>query len=286
MAPKPTNGAPTTKIHTVKQLCSMLDFELEISLIGPQANVPDADLIALEKFTIHGTANTKPGTDARMHNKFIRNGGGPERVSFTFGVDDKRAVQNLRLTQANYAQGGNGRGNYRSISVEMCEASDQDFEKTIDNTAKLVAACLYYLGQTVDILVQHNFWYGKNCPPKLRRIPGGWEDLKRRIQKYMNDLDRMINPAPEVPIPPVEEKLNGHIVYGNIYKYWKANGGTPVFGLPVSDEFDQVLEGQPYRVQYFERARLECSRTGEVTRGLVGAELFNKIRGDIEYIGA
>lgn len=50
----------------------------------------------------------------------------------------------------------------------------------------------------------------------------------------------------------------GFCAQGRFLAYWRAHGGLAVNGYPISDEFDQLLEdGRTYRVQYFERARLE-----------------------------
>jgi hypothetical protein len=50
----------------------------------------------------------------------------------------------------------------------------------------------------------------------------------------------------------------GFCVRGRFLAYWEQHGGMPINGLPLSDEFSEVLEnGQPYVVQYFERTRLE-----------------------------
>ena len=61
-----------------------------------------------------------------------------------------------------------------------------------------------------------------------------------------------------------------HCVQGRFLEYWRSHGldlGEPgissreslaLFGYPLSDEFEQRLEdGKTYRVQYFERARME-----------------------------
>jgi hypothetical protein len=47
--------------------------------------------------------------------------------------------------------------------------------------------------------------------------------------------------------------LTGHSVEAPFYPYWEAQGGLPIFGYPLTDQF---VEGG-YRVQYFERQRLE-----------------------------
>ena len=39
--------------------------------------------------------------------------------------------------------------------------------------------------------------------------------------------------------------------------YWQANGGLPVFGLPLTPAKNQPVGDKTYRLQYFERARME-----------------------------
>jgi micrococcal nuclease len=48
-------------------------------------------------------------------------------------------------------------------------------------------------------------------------------------------------------------------VGGKFLAYWKSHGGLAQQGLPISDEFQETsdLNGQVYRVQYFERAVFE-----------------------------
>ena len=51
----------------------------------------------------------------------------------------------------------------------------------------------------------------------------------------------------------------GHWVGGKFLEYWQSHGGLAQQGYPISDEFTEVsdLNGQPYLVQYFERAVFE-----------------------------
>jgi hypothetical protein len=51
----------------------------------------------------------------------------------------------------------------------------------------------------------------------------------------------------------------GKTVCGKFLTYWHNNGGLPQQGYPISNEFVEVsdLNGQPYTVQYFERAVFE-----------------------------
>jgi subtilisin family serine protease len=50
----------------------------------------------------------------------------------------------------------------------------------------------------------------------------------------------------------------GHSLRGAFREYWRANGGLPIFGFPISEEFlERGDDGRDYVVQYFERHRLE-----------------------------
>jgi LPXTG-site transpeptidase (sortase) family protein len=50
-----------------------------------------------------------------------------------------------------------------------------------------------------------------------------------------------------------------HTLGGLFRQYWENNGGLPVFGYPLSEEFLEVnqQDGKTYTVQYFERTRFE-----------------------------
>jgi hypothetical protein len=72
----------------------------------------------------------------------------------------------------------------------------------------------------------------------------------------------------------------GHQVCGRFLDYWQANGGLAQQGLPLTDPFTEVnpTNGQPYTVQYFERARFEYHPENQppydVLLGLLGREQF------------
>ncbi len=48
-----------------------------------------------------------------------------------------------------------------------------------------------------------------------------------------------------------------YCISGRIRAFWEQNGGLEVFGLPITPQQEQVVEGQPLQVQWFERHRLE-----------------------------
>jgi hypothetical protein len=69
--------------------------------------------------------------------------------------------------------------------------------------------------------------------------------------------------APPTPVPPPPTSRyfpeTGHTVGGRFLEYWNEHGGLAQQGYPLSDEVQEISEvnGQPYTVQYFERAVFE-----------------------------
>lgn len=81
-------------------------------------------------------------------------------------------------------------------------------------------------------------------------------------------------------VPPTNHSLRGIFL-----NYWQSNGGLPVFGYPLTEEFIEIspTNGQPYMVQYFERNRFEyhpenAGTDYEVLLGLLGAESLSTQR--------
>jgi hypothetical protein len=70
--------------------------------------------------------------------------------------------------------------------------------------------------------------------------------------------------------------VTGHSVEAPFFPYWEIQGGLPIFGYPLTDQF---VEGG-YRVQYFERQRLEHHPENaapyDILFGLVGLQTAQK----------
>ena len=71
----------------------------------------------------------------------------------------------------------------------------------------------------------------------------------------------------------------GHSLSGAFLTYWRENGGLPIFGYPLTEEFTEIssTDGKPYTVQYFERNRFEYhpenrGTPNEVQLGLLGVQ--------------
>lgn len=65
-------------------------------------------------------------------------------------------------------------------------------------------------------------------------------------------------------------------ISGRIREFWEANGGLPVFGLPIAPQQATTIEGRSLQVQQFERNRLELHpnnpRPNDVLLGRLGAD--------------
>jgi ELWxxDGT repeat protein len=82
-----------------------------------------------------------------------------------------------------------------------------------------------------------------------------------------------------VPIRAQEQHCfpeTGQCISGRIREFWEQNGGLPVFGFPTTDQHEELVEGKPFQVQWFERNRLELhpenQRPYDVLLGRLGAD--------------
>jgi hypothetical protein len=73
----------------------------------------------------------------------------------------------------------------------------------------------------------------------------------------------------------------GHSLRGAFRVYWERTGGLPVYGFPISEEFQErnADDGRTYAVQYFERNRFEYHPENvgtpfEVQLGQLGRQVY------------
>ncbi|MDW8145988.1 MAG: SH3 domain-containing protein [Roseiflexaceae bacterium] len=68
----------------------------------------------------------------------------------------------------------------------------------------------------------------------------------------------------------------GFCISGRIREFWEQNGGLPVFGFPITPLQEELIEGKPFKVQWFERNRLELHpenpRPYDVLLGRLGVD--------------
>ena len=116
--------------------------------------------------TIQETGNTNKGANALNHARYINSG---SSATWHYTVDDKQIIQHFDdSVQCWHAGDGKGTGNLQSIGIELCVNSDGDFNKTVKNAVELVKYLMKKYNISIDRVVQHNRWSGKNCPQNLR----------------------------------------------------------------------------------------------------------------------
>jgi hypothetical protein len=86
------------------------------------------------------------------------------------------------------------------------------------------------------------------------------ESADPQFEVLLGQFGRRIHPADPPSMPNsamVWFTETGHNVPNDFYNYWSAHGGLAQFGYPISEVITEMLNGLPYQVQYFERARFE-----------------------------
>lgn len=136
--------------------------------------------------TFHETANETFGAGALMHRTFTHNGGGAEKVSFHFTVDDTYIIQLLPVYEGAWHAGdgcdeypdGYGHddiGCFASVGIELCVNPDSNWLQAKRNLAELFAMLaagdprINGMGRakgkfSVNRIAPHQAWSGKYCP--------------------------------------------------------------------------------------------------------------------------
>lgn len=153
--------------------------------------------------TIHNTGNSDPHSDANMHDEYLRSESAANRqVSWHFTVDDSQILQHIPVSEAAYHAGDSaGDGNMASIGIEICENSDGDYLKSEKNAETLTAILLYENNLSIDRVVTHKHWSGKQCPHLLlddSSISEGWDTFIKNVEEKLNLLKTpQTTPEPE-----------------------------------------------------------------------------------------
>ena len=147
--------------------------------------------------TVHQTGNTAKGANAQTHANLQSRG---YSASWHWQVDDKEAIQSFDHTWRLFHAGdGRGKGNMESIGIESCINSDGDYVQAVKNTAKLVAKIMKDENISIDRVVQHNYWSGKNCPAQIRAGQAGinWNQFIGLVKGDASGGSTITKPQPE-----------------------------------------------------------------------------------------
>lgn len=136
---------------------------------------------------IHETANTNAGANANNNVSYLMNQAQREQLSWHYTVDDNEIIQTLPDDEMGYHAGDSRTtpgGNANGIGIEICVNSDGDYEKAVDNAAKLAAYLLKLHKLTIDDLKQHHDFSDKNCP-MIMRDSEAWSNFCKMVEGYL-----------------------------------------------------------------------------------------------------
>ena len=130
-----------------------------------------------EYITVHNTAN--PGATARQNADYVVNQNGYKSWHFTVGNGE--IYQHLPINEVGWhaGDGEEGEGNRKSIGIEIAEVYGAD-----RTAVKFIAELLKTLNISIDKVVPHRNWSGKNCP---RLILPHWDSFITDIKKEMGE---------------------------------------------------------------------------------------------------
>ncbi|GLC89144.1 peptidoglycan recognition protein family protein [Lysinibacillus piscis] len=139
---------------------------------------------------VHETDNTNIGADADAHARLQWNGNS-RQASWHWQVDDQEAVQSFEHFWECWGA-GTYQGNTEGIQIEICVNQDGNYQKAVQNAAQLIAKIMKEENISIDHVVQHHFFSGKNCPRNLRAGKVKWSQFL--------DMIRQAHDVPKTPI--------------------------------------------------------------------------------------
>ncbi|MDF2520835.1 MAG: hypothetical protein K0R84_1463 [Clostridia bacterium] len=133
--------------------------------------------------TNHNTGNSAPSAGDELHAKWMQNVENIDKqyVSAHLFVDQDSITQVIPLDEVTYNAGdGKGDGNYKTISIEICE--NGNVLKAEENAKKLNAALIMTYPNLK--VFKHQDWSGKFCP-RVILTRNGWDKFVEDIAEYV-----------------------------------------------------------------------------------------------------
>ena len=183
------------------QITKMLVPESKYNIKCPHEMTP-------EFIVIHNTAN-----DASAMAEISYMIGNNNKVSFHCAIDNTRIVQGIPFNRNswNAGDGGNGNGNRKGISLEICysKSGGEDFEEAERLAAEYTAYLLKQYNWGIDKVKKHQDFANKYCPH--RTLDMGWQRFLDMVSSYLevkpveNEKENIENGSDE----PVRKYKNG-----------------------------------------------------------------------------
>ena len=154
-----------------------------------------------------------------------------------------------------------GNGNWYSVGIEICEATNQhDFEVGFDTAAQWCAVYLNQQGWGIDRMVSHNearyVWGGTDHVdpvPYFAKWGKTWGDFENLVQYYLDNPSAMTyddgeGSAPDTPEAPVTGSIE-EAAYG-VLQGWYGNQPERQYNLEAAGYDYQTVQDYVNRVYY------------------------------------
>ena len=190
------------------QVTKMLVPESKYNIKCPYEMTP-------EFIVIHNTAN-----DASAMAEISYMIGNNKKVSFHCAIDNTRIVQGVPFNRNtwNAGDGGNGNGNRKGISLEICysKSGGEDFEEAEKLAAEYTAYLLKQHGWGIDKVMKHQDFANKYCPH--RTLDMGWQRFLDMVSSYLEDKpknDEKIESGSDEPVKTYQNGSTTEVVYAD-----------------------------------------------------------------------
>ena len=190
------------------QITKMLVPENKYNIKCPYEMTP-------EFIVIHNTAN-----DASAMAEISYMIGNNKKVSFHCAIDNTRIVQGVPFNRNtwNAGDGGNGNGNRKGISLEICysKSGGDDFEEAEKLAAEYTAYLLKQYDWGIDKVKKHQDFANKYCPH--RTLDMGWQRFLDMVSSYLEDKpknDEKIESGSDEPVKTYQNGSTTEVVYAD-----------------------------------------------------------------------
>ncbi len=176
------------KVYATKGIIMGNVGEIEvIEMIIPEGSQNRPGILReIHYIVVHETDNFFSSSDADHHARYLYENL-TDINSWHYTVDDHSIYHQLPDEEVGWHAGDkqteNG-GNMTGIGIEMCVNEGNDFEKTKDITAQLIAKLLKAYDLDIDAVKKHQHFSGKNCPAHLLDEKS-WDEFIELIKKYL-----------------------------------------------------------------------------------------------------
>lgn len=178
-----------------KEIGKTLNLEIDF-IPESNSNRPETK-IKPDYITIHNTDNTNRGAGALAHAKYMKGKDAQNRkVSWHYTVDDNLCVKHLPINEMGW-HAASAEGNKKSIGIEICMNEGIDQSAANKRAATLTAILMYDLNISIDNVVTHHYWSGKNCPRLLLNNGKPGEKWKKFLEE-VSRIYKSIEPQDEV----------------------------------------------------------------------------------------